>query len=198
MLVQQQKWINRQEQILSSLDKLTYATREQLQIIEGLGGERNAHRILLRMEKDKIISSYRMERKVYYLSSRGKEQIGSTQAELKRSWIKHTLMRNDLYIKLGMPNNWQKEIPIRFNGVERFVIPDAMFNVENKMYLIEIDNQQQMKVNYDKIERYGQLFKAMFKEYKEHPVLVWSTLSDIRRDKLEEACDGAGIKHKIY
>lgn len=198
MTAQHQKWMMRQEQILSRLDDLTYATREQLQVTESLGGPRNAHRILFRMEKEKAISSVRMERKVYYLSNRGKEQIGSTQGELKRSWITHTVMRNDLYIKLGMPDNWQKEVPVTLNGEKGYLIPDAMYHAGKKFYFIEIDNQQAMRTNYDKIERYGKLFKAMYGQYKEHPTLIWYTLSDVRKQKLEAACEKTGVKFKIY
>src|SRR5690625_5759246 len=81
---QQQKKIQRQERILSRLDDLGYATRKQIQVIEGLGGDRNAHRILHDMEKDKLISSVRREQKVYFLSGSGKNFIGSTK-ELKQS-----------------------------------------------------------------------------------------------------------------
>lgn len=197
-MIQTEKWNQRTERILSSLDNLTYATREQLQVIEGLGGDRNAHRILFRMEREKAISSIRMERKVYYLSNRGKEQIGSAQGDLKRSQIKHTIMRNDLYIKLGMPSNWQKEIPVKFKGVKDYLIPDAMYNVGAKFYFIEIDNQQAMRTNYDKIERYKELFRAVFHQYREHPTLIWYTLSDVRKEKLEKACKDAGLKYIIH
>src|SRR5699024_7718266 len=68
MMIQQVKKQQRHEQILLSLDNLTYATQQQLQVINKLGGDRNAHRILHDMEKDKIISSIRTERKIYLLS----------------------------------------------------------------------------------------------------------------------------------
>lgn len=198
MMVQQQRKIQRHERILLSLDNLTYATREQLQVVNRLGGDRNAHRILNDMEKDGLVKSIRTERKIYYLSNRGKEQIGSNQGELKKSWITHTLMRNDLYIQLGMPETWKKEVPIRFNEKDNFLIPDAMFNKENKFCFIEVDNQQTMKTNNDKIERYGRFFKAMFQQYGEHPSLICYTLSEVRKNKLSEACRKAGIKFAIY
>ena len=144
MLVQQVKKQQREEQILMSLDKLVYANRKQLQIVNDLKGERNAQRILQRMEKDKMISSIRTEQKIYFLSNRGKERIGSNQGELNKKLLVHTLMRNDLYIKLGMPKSWIKEKPIKVDG-EVFLIPDASFNKEGKLYFVEIDNQQTMK-----------------------------------------------------
>lgn len=195
---QTEKWLERSESILYRLDDFSYATRKQLQVAEALGGDRNAHRVLFRMESDKAISSVRTEQKVYYLSSRGKEQIGSNQGELKRSWMTHTLMRNDMYIALGMPDTWQKEVPITFDGEKNYLIPDAMYNVGNKLHFIEIDNRQAIRENYNKIERYAKLFKAMFRQYKEHPELIWYTLSDMRRDKLKKACTDVGVKHIIY
>src|SRR5699024_7321200 len=194
---QQQKKIQRQERILSRLDKVGYVTRKQMQVIESLGGDRNAHRILHEMEKDKLISSVRREQKIYFLTGSGKNLIGSTK-ELKQSHIDHTLMKNDMYIKLGMPGNWQAEVPIKFNDQEKYLIPDAMFNVENKLSFIEIDNLQAMQTNDEKIMKYGKLFKAMFRQYKEHHTLIWYTLSEERKKKLEEACNKHGIKFRIY
>src|SRR5690625_5486334 len=91
----------REKKILYHLKRLNFAKRKQLQVIENLGGDRNAQRVLKRMEKDRTLLSVRHEQKIYYLSNRGKERIGSNQSRLKRNKIKHTLMRNDLYIKLG-------------------------------------------------------------------------------------------------
>lgn len=179
-----------------SLDKLTYATREQLQIINDLKGDRNAHRILYRMEKDRLISSVRTERKIYYLSNRGKERIGSNQSELKKSWITHTLMRNDLYIKLGMPKDWKKEVPASVND-EVVLIADAMFTKEDKFHFVEIDNKQTMRNNYDKIKKYKKLSKVIFDNYKHYPTLIWYTHSNIRKDKIKNACEKHKLRYKI-
>jgi len=193
---QQQKKIRRQEQILLRLDKLNFATRKQLQVIENLGGDRNAHRILHEMEKDKLISSLRQEQKIYFLTNRGKQQIGSNKGDLKKDNITHALLQNDLYIKLDMPNDWVKEQPIKWG--ENKLIPDATFIKNSEYHFVEIDNQQSLKVNYEKIEKYKSLSKAIFNSYKHHPVLIWYTLSDMRKRKLEEACIKHGIKFKIY
>ena len=191
MLVQQVKKQQREEQILMSLDKLVYANRKQLQIVNDLKGERNAQRILQRMEKDKMISSIRTEQKIYFLSNRGKERIGSNQGELNKKLLVHTLMRNDLYIKLGMPKSWIKEKPIKVDG-EVFLIPDASFNKEGKLYFVEIDNQQTMKTNVEKVMKYKKLSSAG------DFTLVWYTLSEIRKQKIKEACTKAGLKYVIY
>ena len=193
MLAQQRKKQQREEQIMLSLANLTYATRNQLQTVNNLGGDRNAHRILHRMEKNKLISSIRTGRKIYFLSNKGKNVIGSEQGELKKKMITHTLMRNDLYLKFKQPDDWAKEVPIKQNG-EIVLIPDAMFTKNDQYHFVEIDNKQSMRTNYDKIKRYADLFKMIFKQYKHHPTLIWYTLSDVRKQKLGDECKKYGIK----
>lgn len=186
----------REEKILLRLDELNFATRRQLQILENLGGDRNAQRILYRMEKEKLISSIRYERKVYYLSNRGKERVGSNKSKLQRDKIKHTLMRNDLYIKLNMPSSWENDKTVTFNN--EVIIPDAIYRDKGIFHFVEIDNVQTMKTNMEKIKKYKELFRIIFNEYRQHPVLVWYSLSGVRKKKLKEACQKHGIKFKIY
>lgn len=186
----------REEKILSSLDELTYATRKQLQIVNDLGGDRNAHRILYRMEKDGIISSIRREQKIYYLSNRGKTRIGSSQGKLKKGLIDHTLMRNDLYIQLGMPNDWKKELPVSWG--ENRIIPDVTFKKDGEYHFVEIDNKQSMANNIDKIKRYKDLSYVIFKEYAHHPTIIWYSLSKMRKERIKETLEKYGIKHMIY
>lgn len=195
-MIQQKERQKREEQILLRLNELNFATRKQLQVIENLGGGRNAHRILHRMEKDKSLSSIRREQKIYYLSNRGKERIGSNQSRLKRNKIKHTLMRNDLYIKLGMPHNWKNESRSIFNGNE--IISDARFKRNGYYHFVEIDNIQTMKTNFNKIKKYKELFTLIYRQHSHHPTLIWYTLSTTRKEKLETACRKAGIKYQIY
>ncbi|WP_163538343.1 replication-relaxation family protein [Gracilibacillus sp. YIM 98692] len=195
-MIQQEKRIKREEKILLRLNELNFATREQLQIIEKLGGDRNAQRILHRMEKDKLISTVRYEKKIYYLSNRGKERVGSNQSKLKRDKIKHTLMRNDLYIKLGMPKDWEKERPINFN--DDTLISDARFKRAGRYYFVEIDNVQTMKTNYEKIKKYKELSRIIKKEYHYTPTLIWYSLSETRKKKLHDACVKHGLKFQIY
>lgn len=196
MLAQQKKKELREEQILLSLDNLTYATRDQLQVVNDLKGDRNAHRILHRMEKDRLISSIRKEHKIYFLSNKGKNIIGSEKGELKKEWLQHTLMRNELYIKLGMPSDWKKEVPITFN--EDKIIPDAMYTRNNEYHFVEIDNKQSMRVNYEKLKRYGELSKMIFRQHNHHPTLIWYSLSDIRKEKLRIACEKNKVKYEIH
>lgn len=189
--------MQREEKILLSLDKLTYATREQLQIINDLKGDRNAHRILHRMEKDKTLKSIRKDRKIYYLSNKGKEQIGSNQSDLKKDMIQHTLMRNDLYIKLGMPNDWKVEVPLKIDG-EVILICDAMFSKNGEYHFVEIDNTQSMRTNFDKIKKYKKMSRVIFNNFNHHPTLIWYTHSNIRKEKLKNACEKSALKFIVY
>lgn len=176
------------------MESLNFATRLQLQTLMKLGGDRNAQRVLNRMEKDGSIKSHRREFKVYYLSNRGKERIGSNQSDLKQDKIKHTLMRNDLYIKLGMPRPWTTERPIPLG--KETIIPDATYIKDGVCCFVEIDNTQTMRTNYEKIKKYAMLSSVM-EQQGEKMELVWYTVSDVRKVKLEKACSGAGLEHFV-
>lgn len=195
-MIQQKQRQKREERILLRLHDLNFATQRQLQIIENLGGTRNAHRILHRMEKDRVISSIRREQKIYYLSNKGKEQIGSNQPRLGRDNIKHTLMRNDLYIKLGIPKGWKKEARINRND-KTLLVADAMYTKNNKFYFVEIDNVQTMRTNYDKIKKYKEVSDMIYRQYDHYPTLIWYTLSDVRKSKLKNTCEKQGIKYEV-
>lgn len=195
-MIQQEKRRIREEKILSRLDKLNFATKNQLQYLEKLGGDRNAYRILREMEKDKLLTAVRYEKKIYYLTNRGKERVGSTKGKLKRENITHTLMRNDLYIKLNTPKDWRTEVPITFN--DETLIPDAMYENQGILTFVEIDNVQTMKTNCEKIKKYKELSRVIFHKKRHHPVLIWYSLSEIRKEKLRIACEKYGVKYKIY
>ncbi|MDM8098645.1 replication-relaxation family protein [Oceanobacillus oncorhynchi] len=195
-MLAQMKRQQRDEQILSSLDKLTYATREQLQIINNLGGDRNAQRVLSRMEKDKLLLAARMEKKIYYLSNKGKQIIGSNQGKLNKKEITHVLMRNDLYIKLGMPSDWKKERPVKWG--ENKLTPDATFRKSGEFYFVEIDNQQTMATNIEKIKKYKDLSYVIFQQYNHRPTVIWYAVSELRKKKLEKLCVEHGLKFVVY
>src|SRR5690625_7256173 len=112
--------INRQERILSTLADLTYATSDQINGIERLGSDRNARRIWYEMEKDRLIDSIRLGRKVYFNTRKGGEFIGRSNPRLERSEAEHSLLRNDAYALPGYPSSWRREVPIKKDG-ELFV-----------------------------------------------------------------------------
>ncbi len=183
------------------MNDLGFATRRQLQMIEGLGKDRNAARILKRMEDDKTIQSFRREFKVYSLTHRGKELIGSNK-DLKTGasdrLVDHTLMRNDLYIKLGMPDDWKTEHELLYNGAKDRMVVDAMYSRNREWHFVEVDNKQTMKNNQEKMKRYAILRKDIFNDYGHHPTVIWYTVSDNRKQRLEEWMRELGIKGRIY
>jgi hypothetical protein len=191
-MLQAEKRRLREEKILCTLDSLGFATRKQLQLIEQLGGDRNAHRILKEMEKDKLIGSQRTEQKIYYVAARGRDAIGSTKEELRTGKMKHTLMRNELYICLGMPSDWRTEVPVTWG--ENKLIPDAMYHLKGEVHFVEVDNTQPMRANYDKIKKYSELSRLIFESKKHLPTLIWCTVTAARIVKLEEACKKAAVK----
>src|SRR5690625_4021360 len=148
--------IQRQERILSTLADLTYATSDQINEIERLGSDRNIRRILYEMESDKLIASLRREKKVYYVINKGSDFIGRNNPRLKQSEIEHALLRNNLYICLGCPKDWRKEVPINING-EKALVADAVFTEGNVIYFVEVDNRTSMQTNYSKIRRYAEV-----------------------------------------
>ncbi|MFD1018664.1 replication-relaxation family protein [Thalassobacillus hwangdonensis] len=199
-LTKQEKRILREEAIISKLDKLGFANRRQLQVLEDLGGDRNAHRILSEMESDRLLLSYRKEYKVYYVSTRGKERIGSTKATPSRTLMDHTLMRTDLYIELGQPADWRTEVPVNFGYDDKQynLVPDAMY-MQNGVYtFVEIDNTQTMRTNKDKIGVYAKLTKAIWQQYGHYPRVVFYTVSPTRKEKLERELERKGVKSEVF
>lgn len=197
MIVQTARKVSRYEQILLRLSDLTYSTSDQLRIINNLGSNRNARKTLYEMEQERYIKSVLYKKKIYYVSNKGSDFIGKGNTRLNRSEIDHVLMRNDLYIKLNMPKSWKKEAPIIING-DVVLISDARYKSQGRHHFVEVDNKQSMRANYDKIKKYKEVFKMIFRQYKYHPTLIWYTLSETRKDKLEQSCRKTGIKYKIY
>jgi len=185
--------IRRQEQILSTLADLTYATSGQINEIERLGSDRNIRRILFEMESDKLIASLRREKKVYYVIYKGSDFIGRNNPRLKQLEIDHALLRNDLYIRLGCPKDWRKEVPINING-EKALVADAVFTKGNVIYFVEVDNRTSMQTNNSKIKKYAKVFRGLNRP----ATLVWYTLIKSRKDKLRDNCERAGVSCRIY
>lgn len=198
-MLQSEKRYLREEKILQTLNELGFATRKQLQIIEDLGGDRNAARILSRMEADKAIQSFRREFKIYTLTRRGKEQIGSSK-DIKTGendrLMEHTLMRNDLYIQLGMPGDWRTEFEVQYR--DGSIVVDAMFSRNSEWHFVEVDNKQTMRNNYDKLKKYAVLRKDIFQQFNHHPTVIWYTVSETRKQRLEEWMREMGIKGRVY
>jgi hypothetical protein len=203
MLSMSEKKKQRQELILSSLSKLKFATREQIQSIHGLGSDRNALRILRELNDYMHVKTHD-GRNVYYLSALGRDVVG-TEEEMKwNSQVDHHLMRNDLYIYLGMPRDWEIERRIEFKYQasltlkDMYVVPDARFIKDGIHHFVEVDRTQSMVENKKKLTLYQHLVPAIKQQYGHTPVLIIYTLTNLRKEKLQALCKEYGISCKVY
>jgi len=169
------------------LKKLSYLTRSQLQAIHNLGSARNASRIMKQLEP--YVCSFRETENVYYLSAEGRQRVGSRRICKKTPQAKHFIMRNSLYIALGCPEDWKNEIKLKLEG-ELEIIADALFKVDDRFHIIEVDYTQKMSVNRSKIKKYKRLVEAM----PQQPKFYWITTTDYRRKQLLRLCDGLDVQ----
>jgi len=190
--------LTREVEILQSIDKLSYLSRSQIQRLHGLGSNRNACRVLANM--DDFLNSFRAEENVYYLNKNGRERIGSKDIRSKTLQYRHFLMRNDLYIYLKKPSIWENEYNIDINGVK--IIPDVMYTKkvlnEDRYFFAEIDNEQIIATNLNKLRKYKQLkdTNVYQKQLGYFPTLSWVVKTE--RRKVDLLKYGEGLKQEIY
>lgn len=190
--------LEREVKILQSLAKLSYLSRSQIQRLHDLGSNRNACRVLKNMEQ--YLNSFRVEENIYYLNKNGRERVGCTDVRNKTLQYRHFIMRNDLYIYLHRPSVWEAEYNIEIDGIK--IIPDVMYRRkvmnEDRYFFGEIDNEQIMAKNKEKIERYKALKEhgAYQKTLGYFPTLVWVTKSERRKNDLIRYMKD--LKHDIY
>jgi hypothetical protein len=196
--------------ILSTIDFLGFATRTQVKEIHSLSSVRNANRVLSNMYQ--YLHHLRVDgegERVYYLNQAGRDLIGSEKEMRKSLQITHHLMRNDMYVYLGCPENWKIEDSFNFSskvdigaGIlsnkEMTLIPDAKCTINHIRHYIEVDNTQQMKENKKKIETYALLRDAYKALNKTMFHLVFYTSSDIRQTKLKKWCHAAELNASVY
>lgn len=178
----------RLEKILLSLENLGFATREQLQVIHQLGKKRNANRVLQDMAPYIQIKRH-PERdccNVYYLSKQGCEKIGTDKERRYSNEVEHYLMRNDMYIHFGCPDTFTIEevVAFRLGNKEMIIRPDACFSLGDRVYFLEVDRIQKMKVNRRKLERYAELAPVFMEQFAYPPKIVFYTETDSRKELL--------------
>ncbi|GGN65562.1 replication-relaxation family protein [Oceanobacillus indicireducens] len=190
---------SRQEQILLNLKRFDYMTVKQLQQLHDLKSDSNAYRVMRQLEpytsvfKDDGVN-------VYYLNKEGRGVVNSKKIRKKLTTAQHYLMRNDLYIYLGMPGTWQNEIRMKYdlNNEKITVVADAHYTSFSypykKHHIIEIDHTQKMKKNEIKIEKYRRLIqKGVFNGM---PRLIWVTTTPYRKEVLSDLMEG--LDYQIY
>ncbi|MFP7479455.1 replication-relaxation family protein [Terribacillus saccharophilus] len=188
MNVQSERFRKRTEEILLRLARFEYATRPMMQDALNLGGERNANRILGRLESDNLIRSFRREKKVYTLTKKGAGMIGIDDLKHSREpYVHHILLRGQAWLDLGRPASWQVEQPIKFARYR--IVPDAMYTDNIRHHFVEIDRTQRMTVNREKLKAYALLQHLHRQGSKEPPAVHYVTISETRAKKLRKMAE---------
>lgn len=183
----------RDEQILLLLQKFDFMTRDQLNQYFRFGTTRHTNRVLNGLSKYlmQIREGYQT---IYYLSKQGKAYVGCGKVRKKGGHVRHTIMRNDMWLFNDRPNDWKNEVKVSDGSVS--VLVDAMFtDAWDRRHFLEIDHTQAMKENRNKIKRYKELYRNGLIEEKlgHYPAVVWLTTTEHRRQQLKDECEGLPV-----
>lgn len=142
---------------------------------------------------DDYIQCFRDGENIYYLNSKGRERVGSDNVRKKSGNVTHFIMRNYLYLAYNKPFNWKNEMRIKSQGMTKkdtiTVVADAMFHVNGRWHIVEVDHTQTMKKNENKVSRYRNLINR--KAFGNNPPkLIWITTTEYRRRQLKKICEG--------
>lgn len=196
MLPKSELLTERQMKILYTLSSLQALSRSQLQHMFSLGSKRNANRVLHGIRE--YTNTKRIGEDVYYLNKKGAELVDGEATIRSNSPLEHILMRNDIYIFYHYPRDWKKEAKTRWTegGKEYSVVSDARFTYHGQMYFLEVDIQQKMAENKRKVEKYAYLFRFIQRQQIGEPILLWYTVSEIKKEKLEKWCKEYGVPYE--
>lgn len=198
------------EQLLTTIDTLEMASIRQLQKIHGLGGYRNACRVVSHLKP--YVHEVRTEQKVLYLNAEGRKLIGSTKEVSKTQLMDHTLYRNDVYVFFNCPYDWKTEVrldaseafsdrDLLFGGItpikKKSVVSDAAFNRQGYFHIIEVDHTRHMIDNQKKIDRYAEILPEIRKEKEMVPILHFFTVTEDRKKKLSDMMKKKGIANEV-
>ena len=165
------------------MKKFDYLTQAQIQSIHDIKGDRNANRILNDMSHYLCSFKNGLE-KVYYLNKNGRELVSHDIIRKKTPNIEHFLIRNQLWIHMRRPPEWQNEVRVKAGDVS--IICDAK-TVQNQIpVFVEVDISQPMQINKQKIQKYKQLQKETNQPF----YVIWVTKMDSRRKRLSELSQG--------
>ena len=179
------------------MKKLTFLTRDQLQEIHQLGKVRNTNRIL--SELCEYVSSFRESYDtVYYLNSNGKDYTQAKRSVRRTQYSTHTIMRNQFYIYAGKPKDWKTEIKIQDSKDKK--VCDAWFKLNDYYHILEVDNQQKMSENKNKLIAYSNMSKrgAITKHFGYFPPIIWVTSTELRKKQLSKLCDDLGLSYQVF
>ncbi|MED5015933.1 replication-relaxation family protein [Paenibacillus chibensis] len=183
--------LTRWTEILSSLDSFGFLSTSQIQRLHNLGGRRNTTRILTDMGE--LLSSFREGETVYYLSAKGRREIGSQKARRRTQLVQHTLMRNEVYIA-QRPEIWKPEYSVKWEGKE--IIADAIYRKGGVYTFVEIDLTQSMAANERKVLAYKELRNSgkWQAKYGTFPNVLFVTTTEQRKAKLIAASSDLSIE----
>ncbi|MHA4176858.1 replication-relaxation family protein [Bacillus cereus] len=193
--------MNRQMMILTSIRTLKFATRRHLMAIHDMGGIRNANRILKDLSPYVNSTVYKKEH-VYYLNKQGRVLFDDTEKVVPTIRLAHSLMRNEAWLYLFCPEDWQIEAPIRYkvDDKKRTIIPDVKYrDSDGILNAVEIDRTQMMNVNSEKMNKYGEFTVYYKNKYNgKVPILHFFTLTPFRQKTLEQFAVQQGVYAKVY
>ncbi|AWU53135.1 hypothetical protein DNQ11_11985 [Bacillus anthracis] len=201
MNIQSHMKINRQMVILATIRKLQFATRRHLMSVHNMGGIRNANRILGDL-KPYVNKTMQGKEYVYYLNKEGHAMFGDDGKVVSRGKLAHALLRNEAWLHLFCPDDWQIETDIRYikNKEKMKIVPDVKFrDEENILHAVEVDRSQKMKVNEEKIKKYEE-FTQIYKQKHngKMPVIHFFTVTKYREKKLEELAAKYDVLASVY
>ena len=193
--------INRQMAILATIRKLQFATRRHLMSVHDMGGIRNANRIMGDL-KPYVSKAMQGKEYVYYLNKEGHAMFGEDDKVVSRGKLAHALLRNEAWLHLFCPDDWQIETDIRYikNKEKKKIVPDVKFrDEENILHAVEVDRSQKMKVNEEKLKNYEE-FTQIYKQKHngKMPVIHFFTVTKYREMRLEELVAKYDVFVKVY
>ncbi|MGM7719453.1 replication-relaxation family protein [Metabacillus sp. Hm71] len=207
----------RTELILQIIDRLDFATYKQIMKIMDLGCYRNVTRVIKQITEylnETYIHSYEIKGKVFYLNTSGRKLIGSTNEVKQNQQIVHTLLRNEVFIQYGCPEDWANEVKLEYeventnqiigligsNSIQqnKYIIPDAVFRQNNVLQLVEIDHTRHMVDNQKKLSRYAEAIPQLKKKLNHTPILKIYTTTEDRKKKWKDMCEKKALISEVY
>jgi hypothetical protein len=129
------------------------------------------------------------------LNKAGREFVGSTKIVTKTLQWEHVVMKNDIYIHFDKPKLWANEIQLV--NPEFTIIPDASFSVKGQQYFLEVDREQKMKANMEKLlqyKRFQDLGLWQKRNGGRFPIVLFYTNKEIRKHQLMESNPGINLQ----
>lgn len=140
------------------------------------------------------VNTFRDVENIYFLNNKGREIVDCDKIRKRTFNVDHYLMRNDIFIEYGCPITWENEMRAISQGKSGkiVIVSDALFEIDKKYHIVEVDNTQKMKKNRVKIDKYRRLIER--NAFKGMPRLIWVTTTVHRKNKLLELCEGLDVK----